>query len=385
MGTRTQARLRRMPLVLMAISLALGLLLSACSSADDAGDGDTAPDEEPAEPDDAGDTAEETETDETTDEEASEELTPLSLATSSNSMTAGPVLAALSLDTFADNGIEMEEVAMGGSSPQALAALLSGETQFAFFGGTSAFDARAEGAPIVVLGPTATSLLNLGLSTAAAETLADQGVTPDSSVEERVQALEGLTIATSPPGSLSFELLVTILEIHGVAEDALQIVPSEPGAMVAGINEGLYDGVFWPVGVLEQAYADGDAQLWISVPRGDVPELPDFMQGVVATTESFIAESPELVDAFRQSIIDANTAVQEQETAAQDAVKAYAFDAVDQSVFEEQWAVAKDAWIPSFSVSQELFDTAKELQEIAGEGDYTGITYEDFIAESARS
>lgn len=364
----------------LVIACVLSLLLVACGS-DGGGDGAQSP---------AGDetatSAGDAETEAASPAASEAEPTAVKFATSSHSMTAGPVLAALSLDTFSDNALDVEEVAMNGSSSQALAALLSGDTQFAFLGGTSAFDARAEGAPVVVLGPTATSLLTMALSTDTIDVLTEDGVTPDSSIEERVDALRGLTIATSPPGSLSHTLLLTMLEQYGVAESDLQIVPSDPGAMVAGIKEGLYDGVFWPVGVMEQAYADGDAGLWISFPAGDVPPIPNYMQGVVVTTEDVVSQSPEVVDAFRQSIIDANTMITgDEEETAKEAVKAFAFDAVDQPVFDEQWSVAKGAWIPEFTVSQELFDTAKELQELTGEGDYADVTFDTLIAESART
>lgn len=307
------------------------------------------------------------------------------LALSSQSMTAAPVLDALARNTFAAHGVDVKPVTMDGSSSNALAALLSGDAQFAFLGGTNAVDARAQGAPVVIVDATATNLLTMSLSKKTADSLAQKGIRPDSPIADRVKAMKGLTIATSPPGSLSHTLLLGMLKAFGVPETDVKVVPSDPGAMQAGIQRGLYDAVFWPVGVMEPAYANGTAELFISFPAGDVPQIPTFMQGVVITTEQVVKQSPEAVQKVRAALVDAGTQLKQDETAAKTAVKNYAFEAVDQASFDQQWKIASQAWLTNATVPRNLYDSHMRVQAMTGDGNYSKVNYDDLVLQAARS
>ncbi|WP_160573675.1 ABC transporter substrate-binding protein [Actinomadura physcomitrii] len=307
------------------------------------------------------------------------------IAMSSNSMTAAPVLAALSRNTFSAHGITVKPVAMNGSSSNSLAALLSGDTQFAFLGGTNAVDARAQGSPVVIVGATATNLLTMSVSKKVADSLAERGVRPDSPIADRVKALKGLTIATSPPGSLSHTILLGMLKAFGVSQTAVKVVPSDPGAMTAGIKRGLYDAVFWPVGVMEPSYADGTAKLFISFPAGDVPQIPSFMQGVVITTERVVKSNPDAVKKVRDALIDAGNLIRQDEKTAKTAVKNYAFESVDQASFDQQWAIAKRAWLTDLKVPRTLYDSHMKVQALVGDAHYDKVTYDGLVLPAARS
>lgn len=255
-----------------------------------------------------------------------------SIATASNSLAAGPLLAAFATDAFADDGLEMEEVPFSGSSTNVVAAVLAGETDFGFLGATAAVNAGAE---LVIVGRQTFGLQTLVLRT---DVIEEHGIAPDAPIEERVEALRGLTIATSPPGSANNAFLVGILERFGLDPEAdLQVIPSELSAIVAGLQSGLYDGGFWSTGVLEPTIADGTAQQWLSLPQGDVEDYDQFFQAIVVAAEDTVANNPELADRFVASISAAGTAIEEMPDETREAVQARYFEEFEDDVFRLAW------------------------------------------------
>ena len=82
------------------------------------------------------------------------------------------------------------------------------------------------------------------MNSEAVEALAEQGVTPDSPVEERVQALTGMSIGASPAGSTGDSYVRAMLTEYGVDPDTdVTLVPNNDGtAQVAAARAGRIDG-----------------------------------------------------------------------------------------------------------------------------------------------
>jgi NitT/TauT family transport system substrate-binding protein len=361
----------RGPLAIVVAALA-ALVLSACASGS-------------AEPGGADEADTATDAPQDADEAATDpavEARPAKVATASNSMAAGPLLTALALDTFSEHGIAIEEVPFSGSSTNVVAAVMSGETEFGFLGATAAMNAIAEGGPIVMIGGVTKGMQELGLRPEVIEQL---GVDASAPIEDRVEALRGLTIATSAPGSANNAFLTGILQRFGLdPESDVSIVPSEPAAIVAGIRDGLYDGGFWSIGVLQQNFADGSAEPWISVPDGDVEGYDQFFQAVMITNETVAAEDPELVESFIAAMRDAGDVIEQDPDRSKNAVNEQFFPELEQGIFDLTWQAAVPAFVLDATITESGLQTHLDLQAELEDADYSQVSYEEHVHPAVR-
>lgn len=305
-------------------------------------------------------------------------LTTARISTASHSMAGAAVLAGMAMDTYRAGGIALEDVPAGGSSTNVVSAVLSGDAQFGFVGATTAVDAIQEGAPITIIGGVTHGMQELVLRPDVAERLAP--VTPESPVQDRVQALRGLTIATSPAGSTNNAFLTGILASQGLdpARD-VTIVPSDPAAIVAGIRDGLYDGGFWSPGVLEQNLADGSGVMWINTPRGELPKFKQSYQALTITSKRTAESEPELVERFIRATQAAAQRMEAEEQAAQDAVYNSYFPRLERATYDLTWDIAEPSFIDDQLIGRQDFANHLELQAEMFGGTYDRVTFAEAV------
>lgn len=268
-------------------------------------------------------------------EEQEEELVPIatSMATASRSFTGMPLQVAVFLDTFGSQGLDMDEFLIDGGTAPVVAAVLSGEVDFGFIGASAALDARIEGAPVKVVAQAGASIQRLVLTKATADRLAaEQGVTPESPLADRIAAIDGLTIAGAGTGSTSNALLAGLAKSNGIT---VEIIPGNSTSTVAGMRQGLYDGGYWPIGVMESLVAEGDAVLWIDAT--DNPSQAAFYGAFVIVRDDFAAANPEAIRRFHLALEEAFDIIENDPARAKAALKAGAFDATAQEVFDVMW------------------------------------------------
>lgn len=328
--------------------LAIGLLgLSACGGAEEA----------------------------TTSEDGTRQLR---VASATSSLSAGPMLAAMSLDTFADNNLEFEYTDFAGSSPNTVAALSSGAADIGLVGAATGWDALQEGAPLVIVASIAGNTSELAVRTDVAERL---GISEDDPIEARVEAMEGLTIATATTGSANFQMIRSLVTLYGLDPDTdVTIVPSEPTAIVAGLQNDAFDAAFYGTGVMQQNYADGSAVPMVNLPRGDVPELEDIVFAFALARAETLEEDPELIESFVESLRDAGTAIEEQDSETRAAVQEEWFPDLPQDVFDLSWETVKPAWKLDCLITEEQIQSSLDFQS-----ETTGKTYEDVSIEDVAS
>lgn len=301
----------------------------------------------------------------------------------STSLAAGPLLVALAQDTFSDSGIKLEHTQASGSSTNVVAAVLSGDTEFGFVGGTTAVDAIKEGAPIKVIGGVTYGLQQLALRPEVADRLAP--VTAESPIADRVKALKGLKIATSEAGSTNNAYLQGILRSQGLdPERDVTIVPSEPSAIVAGLRDGLYDGALWSVGVLEPNLSDESAELWIDVPGGDLPDFKNAYQALIITSDQTLKQQPDLVQSFLEGARAGSAAVEDDPEAAETSVQKEFFPELDPAAFDIAWKTAELVFVPELKVTEDAWRKHLALQGDLNGGDYADISFEENVFAGAR-
>jgi len=300
-----------------AMFVALALIGAACSGSDSPAAPAPAP--APQQPD---------------AEPGEEELVPIatSMATASRSFTGMPLQVAVFLDTFGSQGLEMEEFLIDGGTAPVVAAVLAREVDFGFIGASAALDARLEGAPVKVIAQAGASIQRLVLTKATADALAAQGVTPASPLADRIAALDGLTIGGAGTGSTSNALLAGLAKANGIT---VEIIPGNSTSTVAGMREGLYDGGYWPIGVMESLIAEDLAVLWIDAT--DNPSQAAFYGAFVIVRDDFAAANPEAIRRFHLALEEAFDAIENEPDRAKKAFKDGAFDATSQEVFDIMW------------------------------------------------
>lgn len=285
-----------------------------------------------------------------------------------------------SMELDIDNGVDVDYQPTGTSSSATIASLLARDVDFAMAARNAAFDAATKNDDIVVLG----TILGRGsVSVLSNEAIAKIGLPADASDREKLLALKGLTIASSPEGSGTNLELRRLLEEVGLDpdKDVKIIGVTESSALVAGISRGRFDGGFFASGVMEANVAKGEADYWLSVPRGDLKEFTKpGAGGVIVTRRDVIEDMPEVVESVYQALADASALINSDPDLAGSEIREKWLAKLPEDVFKLAWGetVLIIPETPAFPRS--FFDSAiEDVHEGADE-----LDYEDLVYQSAR-
>jgi len=282
------------------------------------------------------------------------------------------------------HGYTLERTTVGGAgSTNQVSALLAGDLDVAVGGTNTIIDAIAQGAELQIIAGMAPLLFSLTLNGEAAEA---SGVDADAPIADRVEALKGLKIAASPSGSTGNIVLRTILETYGVDPDEdVTLVPlNDLGAVPAGLMQGTFDASFAAVGTGEVAVASGDAETWLSLPQGDIPEFEPYVGIVAYAGTEYIENNPEAVEATIAGLNDAQAMTVDDPDEAGALLKESIFAEMDDAVFEETWSQVEGSYIEGSTFTEENWQTIVDLFDETSDNDYAAMTYDDLVAEIAR-
>ena len=139
------------------------------------------------------------------------------------------------------------------------------------------------------------------------------GVLPQSSLADKVKALQGKTIGITGPGSGTQALLTYLFRLEGMnaAKDATQVsLGSNNTAALGALKTGRVDALsfFSPIGQAAEAQGIGD--ILISPVRGDIPGLKGDVHGVFYTKQSTIDTKPQAIAAYIRAINQAEVFIQ---------------------------------------------------------------------------
>ena len=313
-----------------------------------------------------------------------DELTTVTMASSATSLAAGRTLAALSIEgVFEDQGLDLQYIDTEGNSTNVVAAVEAGEAEFGVLGFTTIVDAASQGANLLVIGgDLTTNSYQLALNKEVADGLE---VTADSPLAERAAALEGLTIGTSAAGSLNNTLTQALLANFGLDfERDVNISPSDGPALIAGLDEGLYDAVGWQVGVVEISIANGNAVRWIGVPDDSFGGFDNFFAAVTIVNADYAAENPEIVEAMVAAYRSVDQMISDDPQEVRDVLKGEWFPEVDDEVYALMWEAAVPTWVEESRITEEEFQTHLELQAGLSDGDFSSLDFEEVTHPSAR-
>jgi len=212
-----------------------------------------------------------------------------------------PIDYAVAAGYFADEGLDVQQIATRGGGPD-LTALISGDVQFNAAAGTYQIGAIAAGRDVInVYNFYDRNLIGLVLSAEAAEST---GVGADAPLKERLAALEGLTLGMTRPGSLTDKQLRHLLRQGGLdpESDAEIVAIGGPPNLLSAMNQGAIDGFAISVPHYQIAAERQGDVIWVDNTRGDDPSIDPFMMESLLTTGEYAEENPETVRAMVRAL-----------------------------------------------------------------------------------
>jgi NitT/TauT family transport system substrate-binding protein len=274
-----------------------------------------------------------------------------------------PLLYALEKGLFAQKGVQLDERPDATSSTAPIQAMLAGQADIIWIGTSAVPAARLAGQDVRCLADHfAGNAYQLALTNKAIAGLAKRGVTRDSPVQDRVDALRGLTIATNGPGNTVDSMLRATLGKFGVRESAVSIrgIP-DPLAMAAAAREGQLDGFMFVPPITTMAELGGYGRIWVDY-TADVPEWRAMPGGCVAATPTFINKHPEALTRVLAALDLAYDEITADPQAAKETMgKSKYFSQLDQALYSAGF----DAVVPMLNVgpmpTQEGFSALMQI------------------------
>jgi len=237
---------------------------------------------------------------------AAQDLKPVKVTQAVASFAFLPIDYAKAAGNFAEVGLDVQQIATRGGGPD-LTALISGDVEFNAAAGTYQIGAIEAGRELVnVYNFYDRNLIGLVISTEAAE---KSGVSPDDPLEERLQALKGLQIGMTRPGSLTDKQVRHLMRVGGLAEDEVEVVAiGGPPNLLSALERGQIDGFAISVPHYQVAAERGSAVIWVDNAKGDDPSIDPFMMESLLTTKAYADANPDvvrgMVRALRRAVDD---------------------------------------------------------------------------------
>ncbi len=207
---------------------------------------------------------------------------------------------------FAEEGIDLEMIMMSGGGGPNIQAVISGNAQFTPSGLFTVLGAVRQQQPLLMVSSLFDALAaNVVIRTEVARA---KGITAQSPLAQKYQALRGLTIGVTRPGALTDQILKYIVARAGlVAGQDVQIVGVGTGpAALAALERGKVDGVIHISPVPEQAVQNGTGVMLFNNSAGEIPELRDFLGLALVTTKDYAEKNPDVVRRMNRAILRAN-------------------------------------------------------------------------------
>ncbi len=262
----------------------------------------------------------------------------INLAVSSTSLALGGIRIAENAGVFAKHGLQVKVTVMD-SGNAAMAALLAGSVQFAAAGPPEALAARARGQDVVIAANIYRGLAgSVVLSKAAAAKL---GVRADAPINDRLRALDGLTIAVP---SATSALLGPLKSSAATAGAKVKYTYMAQPAMIAALESNAIDGIMASSPFSGVPQLKGTGVLWIDGPKGEFPaDVSPASSSCLLTTPAAAAANAEVIRKFRAALEDVATLVKQKPDEAKRAL-AKAYPKIDQAGLDLAFAQQAANW-----------------------------------------
>lgn len=213
---------------------------------------------------------------------------------------------ARAFDTFGSQDLKYNHVQLSGGDPAALAALDSGDVDFAAVGSEAPLLALAEGGGEYQIVYSLMGQMSLDL-TVSKKFLDKAGVSPSDPLKKRLSALKGARFGVSALGGAQERAAKWIAQYGGLdPESDIEIVNAgAPPALLAGMENDRIDAFMLTEPNGAQAEKSGFGKVLVR-PGSEVDELKSFYHLVLVTRKDLAEEHPEKVTKVVSALNEAN-------------------------------------------------------------------------------
>ncbi|HWB51845.1 MAG TPA: ABC transporter substrate-binding protein [Stellaceae bacterium] len=266
---------------------------------------------------------------------------------------------------FKDAGVDVEIVLSHGSA-QAVAAVVGGSADLTLATAQDVLNAVAHGRQLrMILGITNQPQL---LLTVSPKLLEKANVTAASPVADRARALKGARIAISTPGSMTDEVLRTILKLGGLDPDRDVSIIAMGGSgapMLAALQRGNIDGFVLSPPAGNEAQAKDFGTILVNLMAGDLDKYRGMLFQVGAVAPGTLEHRKPVLTAFLGAIARSQELIAKHPDEAEGLARK-AFPTIDPDVFKAAFTAALPSFLPDPSIPGAGLDKALAFSPLAG-------------------
>jgi NitT/TauT family transport system substrate-binding protein len=299
--------------------------------------------------------------------DSGEKTTKLTFSEPARILSVAPLYVAIEQGYFEEEGIEAE-IASGGGGAQVIASILSGEAQFAVSGPRSMFTPLDKGEDLVAI-----QSLNSALTyqiTLSKQYQDKNKISKDSSVKDRIAALDGATIGTNLVGDSGDVYTRYLMKLHGVDPNSLETVKlAGDGPKIGGMQEGIVDGGIAspPMGLQAASKDVGD----VIINTMEEPMYANMVWEVVFADREFLEKNHETSLKVVRAIGKGMEFTRDNPREAAESITSY-FEGIDVDILEQSLIGLKDTFKGYGEMNQEAWDNAQD--PLVEYGDISGVT-----------
>ncbi|HEX3882613.1 MAG TPA: ABC transporter substrate-binding protein [Stellaceae bacterium] len=266
---------------------------------------------------------------------------------------------------FKDAGLDVDIVLSHGSA-QAVAAVVGGSADLTLATASDVLNAVAHGRQLrMILGITNQPQL---LLTVSPKLLEKEHVTPASPVADRARALKGARIAISTPGSMTDEVLRTILKIGGLDPDrdvSIIAMGGDGAPMLAALQHGNIDGFVFSPPAGNEAQAKNYGTILVNLMAGDVDKYRGMLFQIGAVAPAILEKRKPALTAFLRAIARAQDLIAKHPDQGE-ALARKSFPNIDPEVFKAAFTAALPSFLPNPSIPASGLEKAIAFSPLAG-------------------
>lgn len=264
------------------------------------------------------------------------ELGKITIALGGMNLNYSAILIAQEAGYFKEAGLEVEMPVMGGGAP-ALAATIGGSVQANSGSLTELIAAVQKGQQVKLV--VALSRSFPADIVVRPDALQKRGVTPQTPLQDKIQALKGMKIGSSSPGGGLYQMLVYLVRQYGMDPDRdVELVATRDiSSALAALEKGSIDAMFMSHPAPELAEEGGYGVKFIKIGGGEIPELFHLANLGVFARNDYVAANPEIARAMVRAIARGQKLLGTDKVKAKEHLRTY-FKDMKQETFDAAFA-----------------------------------------------
>lgn len=281
---------------------------------------------------------------------------------SSDGLLFVPAFVADVMGYYEEEGLEVEHLILGGAT-KVYAALVSGEAEFSISSSVSILRGRAGGTDMTMIG----GAMNQHASNivASREWFEKNGLKPESTYEERLRALKGITISVASAAGGSAQLVRFLAGEAGLdpERDMTLTVLGVGDTTLAAFARRRVDAITHSSPVAVRAVKEFDGVMLFHMSGGQVPAYNGFLYLTYTGRESWIKEHPDVTVRYLRAMQKAHRAIHDPAIA--DTVRQKVHDKyhakIDAALYVDAWADYASAFPKSIEISGDMVERVNAL------------------------